>query len=150
VAVYRESPPVWRRYLPLIVGIVIVIAALLILLGLNQLSMSVKPTVDVVSNALNLISQSVDVFDIEYPKVAQGTPVAQTGAAGALERAEGVFKGAESALKAIDPAATAALADDLAKLRKVLNGSATDITPIINDANQQLFQLHNAASTPSR
>jgi hypothetical protein len=148
VAVYRESPPVWRRYLPIVIGVLVVLAAVIAVIVLSRATANVQPTS---ADPLTVIAQSLDLFSIEYTKVSKGTPPAQTGAPGALARAQASYKEAQAALKKIDEPATTALGNDLTELQAILNGTggtSANVDTLIADASAQVVKLQKA-STPT-
>ncbi len=149
MAIYRESPPIWRRYMPLIVALIVIVVTIVILIGLSRLASPPTAPTDKAGNALDVIGQSLDLFSIEYPKVAQGTPVSQTGAGGALDRAQSTFTGAESDLRALNAQATSALGNDLAQLKAAISTPSTHVDSILADAAGQLAQLRKMLPTPA-
>ena len=149
MAVYRESPPTWRPYLPLAIGIVVVVAVLLIILAIIRAQSNAPP--DPVGDALDVIDRSVELFTIEYDKVAKGTPAAQTGAPGAIDRALAAFKSVEADLRKLHPAATDALSKDLAALRAALSTPDAKVGDVVADASAQVGAIRLARlSTPGR
>jgi hypothetical protein len=149
LAVYRESPSIWRRYLPVIIGVVVLVALALIIFVLSR-SSSGGPT-DQIGQTLDVIGQSVDVFAIEFAKVAKGTPPAQTGAPGAIDRALTAFAGSESDLRKLHESAAGVLAKDLAALKAALDAPSTNVDNLLADVSVQLLAIRRARqSTPAR
>jgi hypothetical protein len=128
---------------------VIVVAALLIILAIIRTQSNT--TTDPVGDALDVIDQSVELFAIEHDKVVKGTPAAQTGAPGAIDRALNAFKAVEADLRKLHPAATDALGKDLAALRAALNAPDTKVGDVVADASAQVGAIRLARlSTPGR
>jgi len=148
MAVYRESPPAWRRYLPLIIGAVVLVAALTLVLILSRLSSTPASTTDKVGDAISLIGQSADLFGIEYAKIAKGTPAAQTGAPGAIAKAQAAFTSVEADFRKLDAQSTDALAKDLKALEAALTTPSDNIDAIVADVNGRLGLLIKAHTTP--
>jgi hypothetical protein len=148
MAIYRESPPVWRRYLPALIGIAAFVAVLLIILSISRPSPGAP---DRIGEALDVIAQSVDLFSIEYAKVSKGTPAGQTGAPGAIERALNAFSGVEADLRKLNDEAASALSNDLAALKAALGALGTPIDDMTADASARLLAIRQARqSTPGR
>src|SRR5260370_38042032 len=101
VAIYRDSPSVWRSRLPWIagvVGIVWIMATTLVLLNARSNQAGPDSGQATVGTAFDTIAQSVDVFSVEYPKIAKGTPKDQTGAPGAIRTALDTLNASQSKL----------------------------------------------------
>lgn len=147
MAVYRESPPVWRRYLPALIGLAVLVAALLIILAVSRPN---PVAADRIGEALDVIAQSVDLFSIEYAKVARGTPAEQTGAPGAIERALNAFSSVEADLRRLDDTSTSALSNDLTALKAALS-APTNVDNLTADASARVLAIRQARqSTPGR
>jgi hypothetical protein len=90
MAIYRDRGPVGPyRSLIVVAG-----AALLLLLALNPLLRTYQtlvnpptPAMQPTSKLFDMLSQSLDLFDIEYAKVRNGASPATTGAPDAIARA---------------------------------------------------------------
>ena len=154
MAIYRDSPSVWRSRLPWIVGIIIVVLlgigiGLIVLNARSNQASSDTGQTDV-GAALDTIAQSLDVFDIEYPKVAKGTPAPQTGALGAIRKALDTLNSAQSSLIALDAQAFAMLQANLNLLNAALSApAAVDMTAAVNDARTQIQTLRTRLAAPS-
>ncbi len=149
MAIYRESPPAWRRYLPILIGIVALVVALLIILAISR--PPAGDSTDRIGASLDVIAQSVDLFSIEFAKVAKGTPAAQTGAPGAIDRAQAAFATAEADLRALDDQAASALAKDLAALKAALAAPTASVEDLTTDAYIQILAIRRARQgTPGR
>lgn len=152
MAVYRESPPVWRRYGIVIGGVVIVVLAVALVLVLNRIANQPPAPVDKGGNALAVIVQSVDLFGIEYTKIAQGTSKDLTGAPGAISKALTAWQGAQADLAKVDARAASTLADDLNKLKAALDKpvSSDVIDALVADANAQIAALKKGSTSSSK
>ncbi len=148
MAVYRESPPAWRRYLPLIIGVVVIITALALVLVLSRLSSKPAATTDNVDDAISIIGQSADLFGIEYAKFAKGMPAAQTGAPGAIAKAQAAFTSVEADLRKLDAQSAEALAKDLKTLEAALTAPSDNVDAIVADVNGRLGLLIKAHQPP--
>jgi hypothetical protein len=149
MAVYRDSPSPWRRYLPTL--IVVVVIVVVVILGLLISRSSPGKATDRVGEALDVIGQSVDLFAIEYAKVAKGTPPSQTGAPGAIDRALAAFAGVEADLRKVDDPAASALSKDLTALKAALDMPSSDVETPSADASAQIVALRRARqATPGR
>ncbi len=148
MAVYRESPPVWRRYLPMLIGVAVLVAALLIVFAVS------RPTpvaTDRIGDALDVIAQSIDLFSIEYAKVMKGTPAEQTGSAGAIDRALTAFGSVEADLRKLDDTSASALSNDLMALKAALGAPTTNVDNLTADAGGRVLAIRQARqSTPGR
>jgi hypothetical protein len=144
VAIYRESPPLWRRYLPYLIGIIVLFGATLLLVVLNRAASNINPPTDRIADALNVISQSVDLYGIEFAKIARGTPAAQTGAPGAIDKALVAFTDSQPDLRRLDDTSAEALLNDLNKLKAALNTPASEVDPLVADASAQVSALLKA------
>ncbi len=143
MAVYRESAPRWRKRLPLIIAAIVIlvvgiVGAILVSRPSNVL-VDPKATRGV---ALDTLAQSVDLFGIEYAKVAAGTPPSQTGAPGAIRRALDTLTANHDALRASKPASFDALKTDLDALNTALSSlPAPNLDDRIADAVAQIAAL---------
>jgi hypothetical protein len=138
----------WRRYLPYLIGIVVLLGAILLLVVLNRAASNTNLPVDRIADALNVISQSVDLFGIEFAKIAEGTPAVQTGAPGAIGKALTAFVEVQPDLRRLDDRAAQSLFNDLSKLKAALNTPAAEIDTLVADASAQvaaLLKAHQAA-----
>lgn len=144
MAIYRESPPTWRRYLPFLIGAVLLIGAILLLVVLNRAASNANPPTDRIGDTLDVITQSVDLFGIEFSKIAKGAPAAQTGAPGAIDKALTAFTDIQADLRKLDEKAAGALLDDLDRLKAALNAPTTDVDTLVADASAQVLALRQA------
>ncbi len=144
MAIYRESPPLWRRYLPYLIGFVVLLGAILLLVVLNRVASNTNPPADRITDALNVISHSVDLFGIEFAKIARGTPAAQTGAPGAIDKALAAFTDSQPDLRRLDDRAAEALLNDLNRLKAALNPPASEVDALVADASAQVSALLKA------
>ena len=152
MAIYRESRSP-RRIVPIIalaaVAVIIVIA-LLVVLSLHNNSVSNPASIDSglsVTAALDKISTSLDLFQIEYGKVSTGTAANQTGAPGAINTAINILN-ASVALSKLNKVAYSDLQTDLGTLNGVLHSlPPPDIQKVLSDT-QKLLQTLRSASNP--
>lgn len=146
VAIYRDSPSVWRSRLPWIVGGIIG-AVLIIVVGLVLLNArSNQATADngqaSASTAIDTIAQSLDVFSVEYPKILKGTPKDQTGAPGAIQTALNTLNATQAKLIGLDSKAFAILQANLNLINRALSASPpADLSAPLADITTQLQTL---------
>ncbi|MHB8625975.1 MAG: hypothetical protein ACYDEO_07210 [Aggregatilineales bacterium] len=154
VAIYRDSPSIWRSWLPWIVGgiivVVLVIGIGLVLLNSRNNQARSDNGQASVSAALDTIAQSLDVFDVEYAKTVKGTPANQTGAPGAIRTALDTLDVTQTKLIALDAQAFAMLQANLNLLNAALSVPApVDMTAALNNAKTQLQTLRTRLTDPS-
>lgn len=103
-----------------------------------------------VGTALDTISQSLDVFDVEYAKIVSGTPKDQTGAPGAIGRALDALSSAQSKLVTLDAQAFAMLQANLNLLNAALSApAAVDMSAAVKDARTQVQTLRARLTSPA-
>lgn len=144
MAIYREAHSTWRRFLPFVIGALIIIGTMVIIVILSHAASTTNSAADPVDTALDTINQAFDLFGIEYFKVANGTPAAQTGAPGAIARAQAAYNAVATSLSTLDATAAAALGKDLDALTAALAVPNTTVDNLLADASAQVLSLRKA------
>ncbi len=150
MAVYRKSTSPWRKRLPLVAAVAVILVLIVIgALVINHNGNKAADPKAALNNALDTLSQSIDLFDIEYAKIVAKTPASQTGAPGAIQRARDTLSAAQSTIHAANSAAFEHLQIDLNAMGAAVNAaSSPDLSVQIADANQQIQVLRGSSSTP--
>ena len=153
MAIYRESPSP-RRFIPIIalaVAAVTIVVVLLAALSSRNGGTSSTASIDSglsASAALDKVSTSLELFQIEYTKISSGSAANQTGAPGAITTAINTLS-ANTALPKLNKVAFANLQADLGTLIGALHAlPPPDIKKILSDAQTQLQALRTA-TTPA-
>ena len=155
MAIYRESSSS-RRLLPIVAAVaitlVLIVAVIVLLSRANSSATGVQPAADnspSATAALDKISTSLDLFQIEYDKVVAGTAASQTGAPGAITTAINTLNAASN-LSKLNKLVYSDLQTDLNTLNSALHTSpALDIKKIVADAQKQLQTLTSLAALPA-
>ncbi len=147
MAVYRESAPLWRRRLPLIIAITVILTVIIAAVLIAQPRGSSTDNKTATLQTLATLSQSLDLFDIEYAKIVKGTPAAQTGAPGAIRKAIDALNGASGTLQPLNPTAFNRLQILLNDLNNAVSANPSpNVSDKMSDANAQLVTLRTALS----
>ena len=150
MAIYRESPSP-RRFIPIIAlavaAVIIVVVLLAALSSKNGGTSNNTAPIDSglsASAALDKVSTSLELFQIEYAKISSGSAANQTGAPGAITTAINTLS-ANTALPKLNKVAFANLQADLGTLIGALQAlPPPDIKKILSDAQTQLQALRTA------
>ncbi len=150
MAIYRESHSP-RRFIPIIalaVAAVIIVVVLLVALSSRNGGTSSTASIDSglsTSAALDKVSTSLELFQIEYAKISSGSAANQTGAPGAITTAINTLS-ANTALPKLNKVAFANLQADLRTLSGAIHAlPPPDIKKILSDAQTQLQALRTAS-----
>lgn len=132
----REDTPLRQGWIILAVLVVVGIAvAVGVIAGISGTR---AVTVDPVNKALDTITQSIDLFQIEYAKVRSGAVASQTGAPGAIQTARRTLIENRVQLESINFESVQTLDRELADLEESLG---TRPSP----ENSEAFQTVSAA-----
>jgi hypothetical protein len=129
VAVYREKrrAHVWTWTL-IGAAVLILVAIVAAVIGLNQPAPAGETPRGRVQAGLRDMSEALDLFTIEYPKLAAGQ---SSGAAPALTRARTAFDKIQTDLATLDPKAAPAFDTTLQDIERKAGAkaSAADVVP---------------------
>ncbi|HVO44321.1 MAG TPA: hypothetical protein VMT34_16965 [Aggregatilineales bacterium] len=150
MATDRNTLPIWRRRLPLIAGLVVILIAVIVLIVLvnspvHSPAATVAPNqAETLYQKMHEIASSLETFNVEYGKIAAGTDKSKTGAPGALNDAMTMFTAVQPDLANIDQFHTDGLKTALDALKAILDGTKPDpngVTLNVVKVNQHLAAL---------
>lgn len=139
--IYQRRRSNTRLFTVIAVAAIAVIALVIFALTRNQGNPNAE--LDAARNRAQQAADGLDIFMIEYPKVAQGVKIEQTGAQGSLARARENFDAAKSVLARLDAAATRRVADALGQLDAQVKAQSPpgEVVALADAARKELLAL---------